>query len=353
MARPEQRRVTLSDVAKRAGLSVMTASYAFNDPDRVSERSLRRVLEAAEDLGYQGGNPWARSLRTGRSDTLGVVLGEHLAYAFRDPQAAEFLSGVSSVCTENHLSLTLIPTTGDASDRDRVAAAPVDGFVFWTTFEDDPCLAAAVASGRPCSIQGGPDFDGMTKVGPDDRRAARTLAAVGLRGSSRPLVLSFSLDNSRSAWVGEGLPLDRAHLPVTRDRLLGFGDALDAAGFDSPTIPVLALSRNGRDEARRTVTDYLSAHRSVDSILCMSDETAIGALEAIDGAGLRVPEDVSVVGWDDGPAAAALQLTTLHQSMYDQGRACGQIAAGLTPENLPAKWHIVIRDTTRPAASST
>ncbi|MFT2692003.1 LacI family DNA-binding transcriptional regulator [Clavibacter zhangzhiyongii] len=344
--------MTLSDVARRAGLSVMTASYAFNDPDRVSQASLHRVMEAAEELGYQGGNPWARSLRTGRSNSLGVVFGEHLAYAFRDPQAAEFLSGVSSVCTENDLSLTLIPTTGGAGDRDRVAAAAVDGFVFWTTFEGDPCLSAAVASGRPCSIQGGPDLEGMTKVGPDDRRAAQELAAVALRGSIEPLVLSFPLDGSRIPWVGEGLPLDRAHLPVTRERLLGFGDALEAAGFETPTVPVLALARNGRDEARRTVAEYLSAHRCVDSILCMSDETAIGALEAVASAGMRVPDDVSVVGWDDGPAAAALHLTTLHQSMYDQGRACGQIAAGLTPDDLPAEWHIVIRDTTRVAGSS-
>ncbi|KDP91043.1 MULTISPECIES: substrate-binding domain-containing protein [Clavibacter] len=344
-----RRRVTLSDVAERAGLSVMTASYAFNDPGRVSDRSRERVMRAAAELGYQGANPWARSLRTGRSHSLGVVFGEHLAYAFRDPQAAEFLSGVSGVCTENDLGLTLIPTTGGPGDRDRVAAAAVDGYVFWTTSDDDPSLAAAVGTGRPCAIQGGPDVDGMTRIGPDDRRAAGELGALGLVGSRSPLIVSFPLDRSRTAWQGDGLPLEQATMPVTRERLRGFGDALTVAGFDPSAVPVVALARNGREEARRAVSAFLADGRPADSFLCMSDETAIGALEAAAEAGLRVPDDLSVVGWDDGPRAAELGLTSLHQSMLDQGRACGQIAAGLTPTDAGsgAGWHVVARGTTR------
>jgi DNA-binding LacI/PurR family transcriptional regulator len=344
-----RRRVTLSDVAKRAGLSVMTASYAFNDPGRVSDSSRERVLLAASELGYQGVNPWARSLRTGRSHSLGVVFGEHLAYAFRDPQAAEFLSGVSRVCTENDLGLTLIPTTGGPGDRDRVAAAAVDGYVFWTTSDDDPSLAAAIDSGRPCAIQGGPDIAGMTRVGPDDRHAAAEVAAVALVGSHAPLVVSFPLDRSRTAGQGDGLPLSAATLPVTRQRLTGFGDALTAAGLETSTVPVLALAQNDRAEARRAVAGFLAGGRHVDSILCMSDETAIGALEAAAEAGLRVPDDLSVVGWDDGPGAAEQGLTTVHQSMHDQGRACGQIAAGLAPTDRGDRWHVVVRGSTRSA----
>jgi DNA-binding LacI/PurR family transcriptional regulator len=344
-----RRRVTLSDVAKRAGLSVMTASYAFNDPGRVSDRSRERVLRAASELGYQGVNPWARSLRTGRSHTLGVVFGEHLAYAFRDPQAAEFLSGVSRVCTENDLGLTLIPTTGGSGDRDRVAAAAVDGYVFWTTSDDDPSLAAAIDSGRPCAIQGGPDIAGMTRVGPDDRHAAAEVAAAALVGSHAPLVVSFPLDRSRTAGQGDGLPLSAVTLPVTRQRLAGFGDALTAAGLETSTVPFLALAQNDRAEARRAVAGFLAGDRHVDSILCMSDETAIGALGAAAEAGLRVPDDLSVVGWDDGPGAAEQGLTTVHQSMHDQGRACGQIAAGLAPTDRGDRWHVVVRGSTRSA----
>src|SRR3954452_8107072 len=91
-------RVTLSEVAEAAGVSVMTASYTYNQPGRVSERSRARVLEAAARLGYAGPDPKARSLRRGSANALGVVLGEHLSYAFDDAGAVSFLAGVADVC---------------------------------------------------------------------------------------------------------------------------------------------------------------------------------------------------------------------------------------------------------------
>ena len=76
----------MPDVAREAGVSVMTVSYTFSRPGRVAEATRQRVLEAAARLGYSGPHPGARSLRRGRTGTVGVVLGEHLTYAFEDPQ---------------------------------------------------------------------------------------------------------------------------------------------------------------------------------------------------------------------------------------------------------------------------
>src|SRR4051794_37373250 len=92
------RRVTLAEVAERAGVSIMTASYTYNQPNRVSDQARAKVLAAAAQLGYPGPDPSARSLRRGSTQTLGVVLGEHLTYAFEDPQAVSFLAGVAEVC---------------------------------------------------------------------------------------------------------------------------------------------------------------------------------------------------------------------------------------------------------------
>src|SRR3954466_13073912 len=130
---PGHPRVTMPDVAREAGVSAMTVSYTFNRPERVAAATRQRVLAAAEQLGYSGPHPGARSLRRGRTGTLGVVLGEHLTYAFDDPQAARFLVGVAEVCAEQAAGLTLVPTTGQDSDTARVADAAVDGFVVWTT----------------------------------------------------------------------------------------------------------------------------------------------------------------------------------------------------------------------------
>src|SRR3954469_18125355 len=111
-----RRRPTMADVARAPGLLAMTVSYVYSQPARVSEASIAKVREAAERLGYPGPHPGARSLRRGRTGALGVVLGEHLTYAFDDPQATRFLSGVAGVCADHGMALTLVPVTGGPSD---------------------------------------------------------------------------------------------------------------------------------------------------------------------------------------------------------------------------------------------
>src|SRR6478735_41693 len=137
-----RRRPTMAEVARAAEVSVMTVSYTYAQPERVSEQTRARVREAAERLGYPGPHPGARSLRRGRAGSLGVILGEHLTYAFEDPQAARFLAGIAEVCAAEGVGLTLVPTTGAASDVQRVTDAVVDGFIVWTTSDDDPVLDA-------------------------------------------------------------------------------------------------------------------------------------------------------------------------------------------------------------------
>src|SRR5215212_5798931 len=158
---PGQGRVTMPDVAREAGVSAMTVSYTFNRPERVAAATRQRVLAAAERLGYSGPHPGARSLRRGRTGTLGVVLGEHLTYAFDDPQAVQFLAGISTVCVEHELALTILPITGEPADVARVAEAAVDGFVVWTTADDDPVVDAIAATGVPAVIHGGPEHEGI------------------------------------------------------------------------------------------------------------------------------------------------------------------------------------------------
>src|SRR5215210_7169622 len=161
-------RVTLSQVAEAAGVSVMTASYTYNQPGRVSAESRRRVLEAAAHLGYAGPDPSARSLRRGSTNAVGVVLGEHLNYAFDDPGAVSFLAGVAEVCAEHGYGMTILPITGSASDALRITDAAVDGFIVWTTDDDDPVVAAVGATRRPAVVHGGPAVPGLDLVSIDN-----------------------------------------------------------------------------------------------------------------------------------------------------------------------------------------
>src|SRR5688572_10789398 len=205
----------MRQVAAEAGVALMTVSYTYTRPERVAGPTRARVLEAAERLGYRGPDPVARSLRSGSTGNLGVVLGEHLSYAFEDPEAARFLAGVSRVCVQNRLGLVLIPSTGDPDDVDRVREAAVDGFVLWTTSDDDPVVDVVAATGRPAAIQGGPAAPGVQMVTADDRSAARAMARHMLAGARSPLVLSQPLDRDRWTGLLRGPETD-VLFPVTR-----------------------------------------------------------------------------------------------------------------------------------------
>src|SRR3569833_897999 len=122
----------MADVARRCGVSAMTVSYCYNQPDRVAPEPLRRVREVAAELGYRGPDPTARSLRRRHNGAIGVVLGEHLAYAFEDPQARRFLTSIAKVCRKRESEQNHNPTTGAADDVERVRSASVDGYIIWT-----------------------------------------------------------------------------------------------------------------------------------------------------------------------------------------------------------------------------
>src|SRR4051812_10922735 len=178
-------RPTMADVARAAGVSVMTVSYSYSRPSRVSPGAAAKVRAAAAELGYAGPHPTARSLRRGRVGSIGVVLGEPLTYAFDDPQAARFLAGVAGVCAADRAGLTLVPITGEPDDVDRVAEAVVDGFVVWTTADDDPVVDAVAATGRPAAVHGGPHA-GLPVVTIDNRAAARAIRGETFSHASSP-----------------------------------------------------------------------------------------------------------------------------------------------------------------------
>src|SRR3954471_6704868 len=219
-----RRRPTMAEVADAAGVSVMTVSYAYSRPDRVSAEAAAKVRAAAAKLGYPGPHPGARSLRRGRAGSLGFVLGERLTYAFDDPQAARFLSGVAEVCAAEAVGLTLVPTTGNPSDTTRVTDAAVDGFIVWTTTDDDPVLDAVTATGLPAVIHAGPQRPGLVVVGIDDRAAAAAIGQVAFGGARRPAVLSFPLDRDRRRQLLCGDLSAGVTFPVTRHRWQGFTD---------------------------------------------------------------------------------------------------------------------------------
>jgi DNA-binding LacI/PurR family transcriptional regulator len=338
----------MTDVARAAGVSPMTVSYVYSRPGRVSEATAAKVRRAAERLGYPGPHPGARSLRRGRAGTLGVVLGEPLTYAFEDPQAARFLAGVAGVCATRRVGLTLVPITGAADDVDRVAETAVDGFVVWTTADDDPVVDAVAATGLPAVVHAGPRGRGLPVVGIDDRAAARAIGAAAFAGARRPAVIGFPLDRARRAATIDGPDPAAATFPVTRRRLEGLRDAWRAAGGAWAGVPVRVCSRNRAAEGEAAAADLLRRPEPPDAIAAMSDELALGALRAAADRGVPVPGALAVTGWDDTEAAAPARLTTVAQSLHDQGARCAELAlGGAAAGDHEAAWRIVRRGSTR------
>lgn len=348
MTTEHSRRPTMADVARAAGVSTMTVSYAFGQPGRVSAETAEKVRRAAERLGYPGPHPGARSLRRGRAGSLGVVLGEHLTYAFEDPQAARFLAGVAQVCAEQGVGLTLVPITGAASDSARVQQAAVDGLVVWTTADDDPVLDAVAAAGLPAVIHGGPARDHLPQVSIDDRAAAIAIGRTAFAGSSRPAVLSFPLDRDRRPQVLHGPDPQQARFPVTRHRLTGFKDAWEDSGGSWSQVQVATCAANAAHLGTRAAAHLLLDGAGVDAVAAMSDELALGALQAARDAALAVPGALAVTGWDDTDAAASAGLTTVRQDLRAQGARCARIALG-EPHDAegPPRWDVIQRRSTR------
>jgi DNA-binding LacI/PurR family transcriptional regulator len=316
MPSPRNERVTLRDVAARAGVSIGSASHAFGHPERVSEEVRERVLAAAKSLGYAGPDPAARSLRLGRAGVLGLIFSERLRYQFTDPAAPAFLAGLAQGMEDSHLGLLLVP---DSRFRDASAGtvrqAAVDGFVIYSAARNDPRVHAAFARRVPVVTVDQPRDAPTPFIGIDDRAAARD-AAEHLRGLGHERVGVLS-------WVGAIDSEGTLELDVSRERLSGYRDGLGTAW--NPEY-MRTCRPNASEPARLATLDLLRAPTPPTAILAMSDVLAVGALQAAAELRVGVPSYLSVVGFDDSPAAALASpaLTTVAQPHGDKGRLAAQ-----------------------------
>jgi DNA-binding LacI/PurR family transcriptional regulator len=334
---------TLATVAEHVGVSRMTVSNAFNRPDQLSPALRERVLGAARELGYHGPNPMARGLASGRTGSLGLVFDYSLTAALTDPPTAQLLLGVASECEARRLGLTLVPLLEGADDT-HVRTALVDGFVLYSVTQNDARLRAVQERGLPYAlVDHEPVADGAPRVNVDDRGAARRMAEHLLELGHRRIGLLLG-------WANEAKTLAEAQDDsiyfVGAERLAGWR----SAGLDAAT-PVVSAPGHRRETGR------IAAHRLLDlpepptAVLSFADVMALGVLDAAAERGLDVPADLSVIGFDDIPEAAAATppLTTVRQPHIEKGAAAVRLL--LDPDDrksvlLPAE--LVIRSTTAP-----
>jgi DNA-binding LacI/PurR family transcriptional regulator len=135
--------------------------------------------------------------------------------------------------------------------------------------------------------------------------------------------------------------------PVTRERLAGYRQAAEGAGMGWREVVIAVCARNDAVEAERIAATLLASAEPPDAIAAMSDQQAAGVVRAARAADRVIPDDVAVTGWDDAAVAAQLGLTTVAQSLREQGAACAYAALGHELSSWAASWSIVRRDSTR------
>jgi len=308
-----RRRPTSADVATQAGVSRTTVSFVLNGRADVSipAETRQRVLRAAETLGYHPHAP-ARQLAGGRSHVLALVLRQTSEQIAADAVLAETLRGLAHAARGQGFRVMVEPLSHDGPDATYAGllrAQHADGLIISGPRIDDPQLTALVRDGFPVVLQGAlPGLDAPS-VDVDNvagaRGAVEHLLALGHRRiaciTNAPLVYTAAierLEGYRQALAGAGIAEDP--------------DLIATADFDAPSGHAAMVG--------------LLARTHFEAVFAASDVVALGAIGALREAGKRVPDDVSVVGFDDIPLSAFFDppLTTVRLPAFELGQAAGR-----------------------------
>ncbi|MDP9394843.1 MAG: LacI family transcriptional regulator [Actinomycetota bacterium] len=313
-------RVTIRDVADRAGVSVATVSKVINDRYGVSSATFVKVQAVIDELGYES-SLVARSLRNHRTNVVGVLVSDI------EPFSAELIKGAARALRGTGYELIVYSAGGKSSDHvgwegralTRLGGTLIDGALLVTPTVVGRSFGAPVVAVDPHT-----GSDDVPTVDSDNRHGAQ-LATQYL----------LDLGHRRIGFVG-----GRAHLESARLRELGFRQTMGSAG--AAVDP--ALVRNAEyepDVARMAARELLDLDERPSAIFAANDLSAIAVMEEATARGLRVPEDLSVIGFDNIPESAMTTpaLTTVHQPIQEMGERAVQILVQLLAGKAPDAMH--------------
>lgn len=299
-------------MARRAGVSRATASRVFSGKPNVTEAAKEAVKRAAAALGYVP-NSAARSLAAGRTESVGVVLPHPTSGLFADPMLARLLYGIGEELSARNLQMVLFAPQSEADTvrlDQYLAGGHVDAVLVVTLHGSHPLTSRVMSNGIRVVFGGRPREHESTSFVDVDNHAAGRVATEHL----------IELGRQRIAHLA-GPPENRAAL----DRLRGFREAMWNAALRGDLLEHGALDRDGGEVAMHRL---LARTHGIDAVFAASDAMAAGALWALQVVGLRVPDDVAVIGFDDSPLAATTQpaLSSVRQPFEEMGRTMARLA---------------------------
>jgi DNA-binding LacI/PurR family transcriptional regulator len=297
---PSDSAVTMEDVARVAGVSTITVSRALRDSPLVTEQTREKIRKIAAEQGYRF-NISARNLRMRRSYSVAVVveMTPVKGRPMSDPYPLELLGGITQELTTAGYSVVL-------TSRQLLDTAPVqgaDGLILLGQGSHGEAVRALQQTGMPLVVWGAPESESSyVVVGSDNRKGGASVAERFLEQGRRKLVFVGDVDHAE-----------------VQERCAGFIDALSGRA----TVHILrpkAFTFEAGFDCVRALLKKKSGH-NCDGMFAASDLLAMGAIRALTEAGMRVPDDISVVGYDDTPGAASFvpPLTSVHQYLRDGG----------------------------------
>ncbi|MCO4253245.1 substrate-binding domain-containing protein [Pseudarthrobacter raffinosi] len=360
----------MKDVAVAAGVSAASVSNAYHRPDKLSTDQRTRILSVAQDLGYSGPHPGASSLRSGSVGSLGLLITDSLSYAFEDPATVLLLRGIAQVSQMANVSLALLPSGSEAVPRranghrgapvvedvwPAVQRSVVDGFLIYSLPDDHSAVTSVLNRGLPCVIIDSPRIEGIPFVGIDDKDAAQKAAEHLLElGHRRIGILVDRLRPDGSRGFASQSRIRNAEDGVARARLDGYYSAFRRVGLIPSEVPVVEAGGFLFDEGRKAAERLLDRH-DLTAVLATTDVLALSALKVLRTMRKTVPDDVSVIGFDDLPESAAAGLTTVGQPLVDKGRRAAeaiiQSVAGETVGSILLPTTLHVRASTGPVTT--
>jgi DNA-binding LacI/PurR family transcriptional regulator len=348
------REVRLKDVAALADVSTATVSRVLHGNGYVSARARERVEEALRDSSYRL-NAVAQELRRQKTITIGLILHGELSH----PLVGEIVIGAEQAAAEHGFNVLLFNARGDA-DRERECVETllkrrVDGIIFTTAVHGKNVSLALDAGVRAVEIE---------------RRLCNAASAVviGNREAAMEAMRHLiGLGHRKIGFLGEPFPdgSDDDAADIPRERFEAYRDALETCGqlLDNSLIVGGRYPREqggwgGLEAGAAYMQRLLSQAPDLTAVFAVSDLVAAGAMQALYAEGIRVPEQLSVVGFDDTFARyLAPPLTTIRQPMFDMGYKAASLAISLITEDAPGgsvefcQTRLIIRETTAPARS--
>ena len=332
--------LTLEDIAKKAGVSRSTVSRVVNRQPDVRDSVRERVLAVIEETGFHP-NAAARTLASQRSFTIGLVLPKGVGAFFSDPYFPILTQGIAQGCNQNDFTLGLF-ILDSSEDEDRTfprisRKGLLDGILVQAGSNGDGLIERLVRADIPCVILGRPmNPVDVNYIDVENRKAAKQAVDHLL-----------SLGKKRIAIL-----LGPVLSTVSMDRKSGYLDAISASGI--PLDESLMISTEFSETGGYLSMKQLLAQQP-DAVFAASDALAYGAIRAIREEGLRVPEDIAVVGFDDLPVSPhttkEIHLTTIHQPVLEFGIKAvelliDRIENGCVPaKQVVVETQLVVRDT--------